>query len=180
MSDESAPGPRRQMTPVDAVLMVVEGLLFLGQIALAILYYNHAGLTAVLILGWLLLVIAMLLGWRARVEFQVKGQAAEGRSWLNTTAVVDTGIYAIVRHPMYLSFMLIALALICLAQHWLSLVLGILLILLLYSDMVREEQSSLAKLGEDYGAYMRKVPRMNFVAGLIRARQRSRIDAGTN
>jgi len=36
---------------------------------------------------------------------------------LNWGVVVDTGIYAIIRHPMYLSFILLILALIFICQH---------------------------------------------------------------
>lgn len=164
---------RREMTPWDMVSMVLEGITFLGQVALAILFYNQAGLTWLLVLGWMLLVGAMLLGWRARVDFQAKGQAPEVGSWLHTTTVVDTGIYAVVRHPMYLSFMVISLSLVCLAQHWLSAVLGAALILLLYFDMIREERSNLKKFGQAYQDYMQRVPRMNLLLGLVRAARRS-------
>jgi protein-S-isoprenylcysteine O-methyltransferase Ste14 len=164
---------RREMTPWDMASMVLEGLSFLAQVALAIVLYNHAGLTGLLVVGWSLLVVAMLLGWRARVDFQAKGKAPDDGSWLHTTTVVDTGIYGLVRHPMYLSFMIISLSLVCLAQHWLGVILGSILIALLYYDMVREERSSTTKFGQAYQDYMQRVPRMNLLLGLVRAAQRS-------
>lgn len=168
----------QEVTPWEILLMVVEGVLFLAQVVLCILFYNHAGLVVVLVLGWALLAVALVLGWRARVAFQEKGGVPEDESWVHTAAVVDTGVYGLVRHPMYLSFQLISLALICLAQHWLCAVLGALLILLLYSDMVREEVSTLARFGEAYQEYMHRVPRMNLVAGAIRAWRRKSQERG--
>ena len=152
--------------------MSVEGISSIGQIILGVLFYNRASLDLLLYLGWALLAIAIVLGWRARVAFETKGKAREGESWLHTTAVVESGIYAVVRHPMYLSFMLIFLALACITQHWLSGLLGITSILMLYDDMRREEKNSIDKFGHDYLHYMRKVPRINLVIGIIRLIQR--------
>jgi hypothetical protein len=43
---------------------------------------------------------------------------------------------------------------------------------LLYNDMCREEQSSIERFGDEYRRYMEHVPRMNFVAGIIRLMRR--------
>ena len=75
---------------------------------------------------------------------------------------------------MYLSFMLIFLALACISQHWLSAVLGITGILMIYGDMRREEKSNTDKSGDDYLRYMQKVPRMNLVIGIIRLIRRKK------
>jgi protein-S-isoprenylcysteine O-methyltransferase Ste14 len=112
------------------------------------------------------------------VAFQTKGEARAGESWLHTRTVVTGGIYAVVRHPIYLSFLLISLALICLSQHWLNAVLGAILMGLLYNDMGREEKKSIERFGDDYRNYMQQVPRMNFVTGIIRLVRRRRGNKG--
>ena len=169
---------RRVPTPKETVIMVVEGLAFLAQLVLCILFYNYLALSWLCYLGWALLAVAMILGWRARVAFETKGKAPEGEGWLHTTAVVDSGIYGLVRHPMYLSFMLISLALVLLSQHWLNALLGALLIGLIYSDMGREEKSCLVKFGDAYQDYMERVPRVNLVAGMARRARRTARDDG--
>lgn len=116
----------------------------------------------------------MVLGWRARVAFEVEGGSGEGKSWLHTRTVVATGIHGVVRHPMCLSFLLMSLALVLLSQHWLNPALGALVMGLLYNDMCREEKSNLEGFGDDYQGYMDKVPGMNLVAGTIRLVQRRR------
>jgi protein-S-isoprenylcysteine O-methyltransferase Ste14 len=148
--------------------MSVETLSFVVQVVLCILFYNYLELDWLLYLGWAIFAVAMVLGWRARVAFQTKGEARAGESWLQTRTVVTGGVYAVVRHPMYLSFLLMSLTLVCLSQHWLNAVLGAILMGLLYNDMCREEKNSLEKFGDDYRNYMQQVPRINFVAGIIR------------
>ena len=163
---------RWDLTPGEAVLMTVEGLAFIAQIVLCVLFYNSLPSQTLLYFGWGLLAVAMVLGWRARVAFQTAGKAPSTRDWLRTTVVVDSGVYALVRHPMYLSFMLMSLAMAFLSQHWLNAILGLLLSGLIYNDMRREERICIAKFGAAYRDYMARVPRANFVAGIIRLLRR--------
>ena len=168
MSEQETPNRRWKTSPGDVALMSVEGLSFVAQVVLCVLRYNSLNLRWLLFLGWALLSVAMVLGWRARVAFQAKGGSPEGESWLHTRTVVDTGVYAVVRHPMYLSFLLMSLSLVLLSQDWLNAVLGAIVMGLLYNDMRREEENNLARFGDTYQRYMEQVPRMNLVAGTVR------------
>ena len=172
MKEEKTDKSQWKTTWKDLVFSSVGGILFIGQIVLCFLFYNWVGLNVLLYLGWIILAVAIVLGWRARVAFETKGGAQEGESWLRTLVVVDSGVYAVVRHPMYLSFMLLVLALMLISQHWLSIILGIPVMVFLYLGMRVEEQSSIKKFGDDYIRYMDRVPRMNFLAGVIRLLQR--------
>jgi protein-S-isoprenylcysteine O-methyltransferase Ste14 len=174
MAKQDRDRSRWKGTPGDVVLMSIEGISFLSQVVLCVFSYNSLDLRWMLYLGWAVLAVAMVLGWRARVAFEVEGGSGEGESWLHTRTVVAAGIYGVVRHPMYLSFLLMSLALVLLSQHWLNATLGAIVIGLLYNDMHREEKSNLEKFGDDYQRYMDKVPRMNFIAGAIRLAQRRR------
>lgn len=169
---EKTDKPQWKPTWKDLVLSSIGGILFIGQIVLCFLFYNRAGLNVLLYLGWIILAVAMVLGWRARVAFEDEGRAQEGESWLRTSVVVDSGVYAVVRHPMYLSFMLLVLALMLISQHWLSVIFGIPIMVFLYLGMRTEEQSNTKKFGDDYIRYMDRVPRMNFLLGSIRLLQR--------
>jgi len=42
---------------------------------------------------------------------------------------------------------------------------------LFYKDVLREEQMSIEKFGDDYKRYMQKVLRMNLLLGIIRLRR---------
>jgi protein-S-isoprenylcysteine O-methyltransferase Ste14 len=109
------------------------------------------------------------------VSFEEKGGAQEGEGWLRTSVVVDSGVYAVVRHPMYLSFMLLIVALMLISQHWLSVIFGLPIVVFLYLGMRVEEQSNIKKFGDDYTRYMDRVPRMNFLVGLVRLLRRKRV-----
>ncbi|MCG7854047.1 MAG: isoprenylcysteine carboxylmethyltransferase family protein [Methanosarcinaceae archaeon] len=102
-------------------------------------------------------------------EFRRKGEVMEGKSYVNTTKLVETGLYSIVRHPQYLTWMLWAFAGILLFQHWIVILLGIPIIPLTYLDMMREDRCMIEKFGEGYERYMKRVPRANFILGIIRS-----------
>ena len=83
--------------------------------------------------------------------------------------LIDSGIYAIVRHPMYLGWILgIFVATIFLYQHWIFVFIGIPGIASLYLISRQEEQRNIGRFGNDYKHYMQKVPRMNLLVGIIR------------
>ena len=172
MKDQEKDSGRWQLAPGEWLLMSIEGLAFLAQVVLCVLFYNSRDMPWLLVLGWALVAVAILIGWRARVALQTQGGSRTGESWLHTRKVVASGIYALVRHPMYLAFLLVSLSLVLLSQHWLSAVLGAVVIGLSYNDMRREEKSNLKRFGQDYERYMARVPRMNMVAGAIRLLRR--------
>ncbi len=91
---------------------------------------------------------------------------------MNTTVLVDSGTYAIVRHPMALGSILLMSASILISQHWLAAIVGVPIIVRMYLEEVKAEKGLLVKFGDDYKRYMQKVPRINFVLGVIRLLQR--------
>jgi protein-S-isoprenylcysteine O-methyltransferase Ste14 len=66
---------------------------------------------------------------------------------------------------------LIFTALVCLSQHWLSVVIGAAGALMIDNDMRREEKGNVDKFGKAYVHSMHQVPRMN-PSGLARLMQR--------
>jgi len=152
----------------DIILWSFFGILFVGQVVLCFMFYNGANLDFLLYLGWATFAFSMIIEMFARTAFQEKGKAPKGKGWIQTSVVVESGVYAIVRHPMYLSFILFFLSLILISQHWLSLIFAIPITVYFYLSMVQEEQSSIIKFGDAYRNYMQRVPRINFVLGIIR------------
>jgi len=178
MQEEGTDKPQWKPTWKDVILSSVGGVSFTGQIVLCFLFYNRLDLDVLLYTGWATMAVGLLLGTMARRAFEERGGAAEGESWLATAAVVDSGIYAVVQHPMYLSFMLLILAFMLVSQHWLSLILGAPWIVFLYYAMRGKERANIEKFGGAYKRYMQSVPRMNCVAGIIRLVQREKRDQG--
>jgi len=139
-----------------------------GEIVLAIVLYDWDGKAAIINLGWVILWISAVFGCLPIFVFRKWGRVSKGKEYVHTTALVDRGIYALVRHPQYLSFMLIGLALPLIAQHWLVALLGAVVILLTYLVILDEEKSNIEKFGDAYRDYMQRVPRLNFLLGMAR------------
>jgi protein-S-isoprenylcysteine O-methyltransferase Ste14 len=100
------------------------------------------------------------------------GRPTEGKSYLHTTELVDSGLFSVVRHPQYLAYILFMLTFGLLAQHTVVTVLAILGIVLLYVSAILEERECGEKLGQEYRDYIERVPRFNLIAGVIRRLRR--------
>lgn len=124
-----------------------------------ILAYTGAGLYAF---------SGIVFGWLPIIEFRKKGKVKNGKSYIHTTQIVETGIYSIVRHPQYVTFMLWAIAGMLLFQHWIVVLLGVPIFPLTYIDLIKADKDAIKQFGDDYKTYMKKVPRANFLLGIIR------------
>ena len=141
-------------------------VLFVAQIVLCVLFYNRAGLYVLTYAGWGVLAVGFVIGNMGVTALRRQGRAREGESWIKTTTLVETGIYAVVRHPQYLCWVLASLAMMLLSQHWLVAIVGGSAAATIYMQARQDDQSLIKKFGEDYKRYMRRVPRMNLVVGL--------------
>jgi protein-S-isoprenylcysteine O-methyltransferase Ste14 len=152
----------------------VMGVLTVLQFVLTFFLCNQTGLQALRVVGQIIWALSIVFGIVPIITFRKLGGVPEGKSYMQTTVLVDSGIYAVVRHPQFLAGILINISLMLIAQHWLIIVLGIPSMLLTYLDAHRADQSCLEKFGDEYKHYMQRVPRLNFVAGIIRLVRRSK------
>ena len=109
------------------------------------------------------------------ITLRRKGSVAKGQSYMRTTVLVDTGIYAIVRHAQGgTAWLLLNVAAMLIAQHWSSVVLGLASMGLVYADTFKADQYCIEKFGDASRHYMERVPTVNFVAVIIRLLRRRR------
>jgi protein-S-isoprenylcysteine O-methyltransferase Ste14 len=155
-------------TKRDVILAVIFTLAVVGQIALTFIFYNENANTIIINLGWVILWISALFGWLPIFTFKKYGGVPKGKSYIETSILVERGVYAIVRHPQYLAGILIGVSLPLISQHWLVAVLGLIVIVVTYFNTFDEEALNLAKFGEEYRQYMQRVPRLNFLLGIYR------------
>jgi protein-S-isoprenylcysteine O-methyltransferase Ste14 len=74
--------------------------------------------------------------------------------------IVKTGVYRVIRHPMYASFFLLSVAQMALLPNWLVAASGLLAALAFYAfRLPREEQMMLECFGDDYRRYMAETKR---------------------
>ena len=75
--------------------------------------------------------------------------------------LVTDGLYGYVRHPMYSSFILFAVAQALLLQNWIAGPIGLVAIAILFFLRVpREEQMMIETFGQSYREYMRRTARI--------------------
>ena len=134
----------------------------------------YLGLVFLSYLGWLILAAALVFFFSPVIYFAKAGKPGTGKSCVDTTVIVDSGAYGIVRHPQVLSCILLISSSILISQHWLSALIGVPLMVWFYFWTVKEEEGLSLKFGDDYKRYMQKVPRVNFLVGLIRWLRRGR------
>jgi protein-S-isoprenylcysteine O-methyltransferase Ste14 len=124
---------------------------------------------ALFIVGWVVWAFGMVLVMAPIVMFPRRGGVAKRKSFGNTTRLVDTGIYAVVRHPQYTGgIYAIFLTTFLWYPHWLFGVLGAIGTAVVYMGCREEDQRLIEKFGDAYVDYMKRVPRINVFLGLYR------------
>ena len=149
-------------------ISLVASILFVTQYFLAFFVYKLPGLPTLQWLGWGIWVISVVFGIAPIFILRSQGGVAKGQSYVKTTQLVDSSLYAIVRHPQYLAGMLFSIAMMLLAQHWVVILIGIVSTTLFYIDTQDADQEGIEKFGEAYREYMQRVPRTNFLLGILR------------
>ena len=123
-----------------------------------IFLYNSANLARLVYVGWIILALGIIfLLWSSKSRKKEHGGA-----------FVESGMYAFVRHPEFFGHILIIFALVIISQHWVSSIVGAILIVLLGLAMIEEEKRNIEKFGDAYRDYMERVPRINLIAGIMR------------
>ncbi|MBN1687257.1 MAG: isoprenylcysteine carboxylmethyltransferase family protein [Spirochaetales bacterium] len=125
--------------------------------------------TAPFISGCVVWVFGMVLVMAPMVMFPRRGGVPKKKSYVHTTALVTSGIYAVIRHPQYTGGVYsIFLTTFLWYPHWLFAVLGVLGIAVVYISCREEDRNLISKFGSDYTEYMKKVPGMNIFLGVLR------------
>jgi protein-S-isoprenylcysteine O-methyltransferase Ste14 len=149
-------------------LSCISAPLTVAQIVLAFVL-SQPGSEVLRWIGWALWWVGVVFGWLPIFTFLRKGNVPKGKSYVHTTTLVDTGIYAIVRHPqMGTAWLLMCVALMLVTQHWISVALGVPAMVLAYVDLLKADRRLVEKFGDAYRRYMERVPRVNFASGIIR------------
>lgn len=146
----------------------IASVLLVAQYILAFFVFNLPGWQPLQWVGWIVWGISAIFGIGPIFILRREGGVAKGKSYVETTRLVDASLYAIIRHPQYVGGILFNLALMLLAQHWLIIALGLISMLLIYEDIRAADQEGIAKFGSAYQDYMQRVPQVNILAGIVR------------
>ncbi|MBU7032678.1 MAG: isoprenylcysteine carboxylmethyltransferase family protein [Theionarchaea archaeon] len=167
MDTDRSPEMDMEITKKDIVLTSIYGFCIVSQVIALVIFRDTPKNPYIVICGFVFLLLFFMFGGLPYYEFKKMGGVPEGKSYMSTTRLVDTGIYSVVRHPQWLSWVMFSIALILFTQHWLSLVLGITATVLVYIQTYDMDRSLIKKFGENYIRYMKRVPKMNFILGIM-------------
>ena len=155
------------------ILLIAETVFFFA----IYFFYCNLLLEELSYLGWMLLLLSVYFAIVPVYAFRKKAEVSKGKSYIHTKVIVDTGVFSVVRHPQYLSMLLVALGLILIVQHWLIFIFSVVSMILIYIGILKQDKILVRKFGDDYKRYMQKVPRTNFLLGILRLVKRKIIKA---
>ena len=148
------------------------GVLLVSTWLLYFLLLHNPVVQSLVYAGWAILAVGLVFIFLPMVVLRRKGRPEKDKDFTHTTTIVDSGIYAIVRHPLYLGWLLMYIAVMLFSQHWLIVIMGILGVVCMYLISKQEDQRLIEKFGDTYERYMKSVPAMNVLAGIIRPLRR--------
>jgi len=127
--------------------------------------------------GVFVLALAAILIFLPFVQLKKYGESGNSNNYMETRVVADRGLYAIVRHPQYLGYILLFSGFALLSQHWVTYLIAAGGVVVLYTQAVAEERFCLEQFGNAYERYLARVPRFNLVLGLWRFLKRGSLQA---
>jgi protein-S-isoprenylcysteine O-methyltransferase Ste14 len=104
----------------------------IGGTIYGVVFGPSFGLQELFYIGWAVLVLGLLFILSSLIYFRKRGKPAEGRGVMSTTVLVESGPYAIVRHPQFLGMVLMLGAAIFVSQHWIFVSIGVPLIVSMF------------------------------------------------
>ena len=150
------------------ILMGIIGVVFfLNMLLLNIPLVDGPFIEELITVGWILLGIGAVFVLLSVFTLRRKG----------TSNVTESGVYGVVRHPMYLGGMVMYLSHIFFGQNWIVLISTVVGVYCCYLLIQSEDQKNIDKFGDDYKRYRGKVPGINFIIGVKRMLQRKRARA---
>lgn len=163
------------MNPSDNAIESLSGLLFLLQLLLLFYFDNYELNVIIFGLGWILLIPSFLLQTLSLRALSVYGHIPEGKSLVSTTMIVTKGVYGIIRHPLYVGYMLMSISLALISQSWFSGLCAVTIVPLVMILLRREEKTNLTKFLEQYTQYQKEVPPVNIFKGIWKHYKRDAI-----
>ena len=95
------------------ILLIIETIIFVG----ILIFYHNLIIEYLDYLGWILLVLSIYFALAPVYIFKKKAGVPEGKSYIHTKTIIDTGIFSIVRHPQYLAFIIMTFGMTVIASQ---------------------------------------------------------------
>lgn len=117
-------------------------------------YWFREPFTLIHLLSWLLLIFSIYPAVAGYILLKRKGESTV--NFENTSVLVRSGIYSLIRHPLYLSVFLFGTGVMLKEPGTLQLILGIINLVAVYITARIEEAEMISKFGNEYRGYMKE------------------------
>jgi protein-S-isoprenylcysteine O-methyltransferase Ste14 len=135
------------------------GVLLIIQYGLACFFEKMVLIKGLDYIAWGIWAVAVVLLFLPIIYLRHKGKVQTGSSYVATEVLVDTGIYAIIRHPQYLGWMLMYFVTFLFNPRWEIAIVGMIGVACMYVITKQEEEILIKKFGISYSVYVQSVPR---------------------
>jgi protein-S-isoprenylcysteine O-methyltransferase Ste14 len=136
------------------------GIMF-SLIVLGHLISKRGNILPLVYIGYAFYIPAAVFVIFSHTSLKHKGKQESG--WEHTTKLIESGVYRIVRHPLYLGSALFTIGIILLIQSIPSMIFGLVAIFCFWTASNKEDKFNIKKFGDSYRIYMKKVPMWNFL-----------------
>jgi protein-S-isoprenylcysteine O-methyltransferase Ste14 len=106
------------------------------------------------IISWILLILSAYVGLAGFLLLKRRGKST--RNFENTTILVKSGVYSLIRHPLYFSLFLFGTGVMMKDPNLPALILGVINLIAVYLTAMTEEKEMIEKFGESYREYMKE------------------------
>ncbi len=106
------------------------------------------------IISWIMLILSAYIGIAGFLILRRKGRS--GRDFEATTVLIKSDIYKYIRHPLYLSLILLGTGIMLKDMDTARLIPGTVNIIALYITCRIEEKEMIERFGDDYAVYMKE------------------------
>jgi len=136
------------------------GIMF-SLIVLGHLISKRVNILPLVYIGYAFYIPAAVFVISSHISLKHKGKPESG--WEHTTKLIETSVYRIVRHPLYLGSALFTIGIILVIQSIPSTIFGLVAILFFWTASEKEDEFNIKKFGDSYRKHMKKVPMWNFL-----------------
>lgn len=144
--------------------------IYFSLIALGDMLWKSGNILPLRYLGYLFFIPGGIFVVSSFVSLKHKGKPASG--WEHTSVLIESGIFRVVRHPLYLGSALFTFGVMLIIQSIPSTLLGLIAIFCFWMVSKGEDAFNVKKFNEAYREYMKRVPTWNFLTGLYRLSRR--------
>jgi protein-S-isoprenylcysteine O-methyltransferase Ste14 len=106
------------------------------------------------IISWILLILSVYFGLAGFLLLKRNGKPA--KNFENTTVLVKSGVYSLIRHPLYFSLFLLGTGVMMKNPDSLAKIFGAVNLVAIYLTSLAEEKEMVEKFGEPYKEYMKE------------------------